>query len=123
MDRSGSPESRSQAQMKVRKRAETRATLNDLYQETITKTTEPPRVERRLESYTYERDKIALEYADTTLPHPTRKMSPLGEREAFLNKEACLDFLSMEGKASPSVEVYEVQQTICSFKERNMKFK
>ena len=93
--------------IKLRKRADTQLLLGEKYQETVVMTVDPPQPEKHIQQYTHHRVVNALEYADVTLRHPTRKLTPLAERALKIYKDACVGFLSL--KENEYLDEEEVQ--------------
>ncbi|KAG0650530.1 hypothetical protein D0Z07_3420 [Hyphodiscus hymeniophilus] len=78
-----------------RKRALTRTLLGSEYEETVISVLEPPRPLQDLSGYTAERVRQGLRYADTTLRHAERKVSPAGGIALTLYKDTCVDLLDI----------------------------
>jgi len=78
-----------------RKRALTKTLLGSQYEETVTSILDPPMPLQDLSEYTAERVRESLRYADTTLRHPERKISPAGGIALQLYKDTCIGLLDM----------------------------
>jgi hypothetical protein len=78
-----------------RKRALTQTLLGSEYEETVTSILDPPQPLQNLSDYTAERVRESLRYADTTLRHPERKVSPAGGIALELYKDTCVSLLDM----------------------------
>ena len=78
-----------------RKRALTQTLLGSEYEETVTSILDPPQPLQNLSDYTAERVRESLRYADATLRHPERKISPAGGIALELYKETCISLLDM----------------------------
>jgi hypothetical protein len=77
------------------KRALTRTLLGSEYEETVTSILDPPQPLQNLSGYNAERVREGLRYADTTLRHPERKISPGGAITLKLYKDTCVGLLDM----------------------------
>ncbi|KAE8454289.1 hypothetical protein EG329_005214 [Mollisiaceae sp. DMI_Dod_QoI] len=78
-----------------RKRARTQTLLGSEYEETVTSILDPPQPLQELSEYTSERVRKGLRYADTTLRHPHRKISPAGGIALQLYKDTCVNLLDL----------------------------
>jgi hypothetical protein len=78
-----------------RKRALTKTLLGSEYEETVTSILDPPQPLQDLSDYTAERVRESLRYADATLRHPERKISPAGGIALELYKDTCVGLLDM----------------------------
>jgi hypothetical protein len=83
------------APVQSRKRALTETLLGSEYEETVTSILDPPQPLQNLSDYTMERVRESLRYADTTLRHPERKISPAGGIALELYKDTCIGLLDM----------------------------
>ncbi|KAI9761716.1 MAG: hypothetical protein M1840_001720 [Geoglossum simile] len=89
-------------QLKVRKRADTRALLGGDYRDVVKDVPPPPQPPKDATDYKEKSLKERLIYADCALRNSERKLSPIGIRALKLYKDACARLLDLE-----EGEVYE----------------
>ena len=92
----------SPAQLKVRKRADTKTLLGEDYQDVVKDVPLPPQPSQSVLDYKEKNLKERLIYADRAIRNPNRKLSPIGTRALKLYKDACARLLDLE-----EGEVYE----------------